>query len=261
MLVSVIIPTKNEGPNIGRLLNSLYSQSFTDFEIIVVDNFSQDKTLQIAKRFTKKVFRKGPERSAQRNFGIQKAKGKYVLFLDADMKVEKNLLKESLAALKNEKICGILIDEVSVGTNFLSRIKNLEKKIYRGRSEIEAARFFRKKDLEKVGGYDNNLISGEDWDLTLRIRRFGHLFKIKSKIMHFENHSFWQDITKKYYYAKNIRKYSYMHPKEFKRQSGISRVLILFKNPNIIFENLPEFVGLLFLKTSQYVAYQISRIQ
>lgn len=261
MTVSVIIPTKNEEKNIGNLLKSLTHQSFKNFEIIVVDNHSQDRTLQIAKKFTKKVYLKGPERSAQRNFGLQKAKGRYVLFLDADMQPGKNILKECLEKIQNKKIRGVLIDEESIGENFLSRVKNLEKKIYRGKSEIEAPRFFRKKDLLKIGGYDENLISGEDWDLTLRIRGLGQFSKINSKIRHFENHSFWQDISKKYYYAKNIRNYAQKHPEEFSRQSGFNRILILFKNPKIIYKNLPEFFGLVLLKTGQFLAYQISKIQ
>lgn len=261
MQISIIIPTKNEEPNIGRLLKSLNSQSFTDFEIIVVDNFSQDKTFQIAKRFTKKVYRKGPERSAQRNFGLKNARGEFVLFLDADMQLQKDVLKECLEGIKGKNVCGILIDEISVGKNFLSRVKNLEKQLYRGQSEIEAARFFRKTDLEKISGYDESLISGEDWDLTLRISKLGHLTKIKSKILHFENHSFWQDITKKYYYAKNIQKYARKHRKEYRIQSGFNRILILFKNPNTIYKNLPEFVGLILLKTCQYLAFQVSKIK
>lgn len=261
MLVSVIIPTKNEQANIGNLLKSLTRQSFGDFEIIVVDNNSRDRTLQIAKKFTKKVYLKGSERSSQRNFGLKKAKGKYVLFLDADMQLEKNVLKECFESIKEKKICGILIDEISTGKNFLSRVKNLEKNIYRGQREIEAARFFRKKDLEKIGGYDNNLVSGEDWDLTIRIHKFGQLFKIKSRIYHFENRSIWQDISKKYYYAKNIQKYARKHPEEYRIQSGFNRILILFRNPKIIYQNLPEFFGLLLLKTGQFLAFQISKIQ
>lgn len=261
MIISVIIPTKNEEVNIGRLLKSLASQSFNKFEVIVVDNYSNDRTLQIAKKYTRKVYRYGPERSAQRNFGLQKAKGKYVLFLDADMQLKKHILKECLEKIKNKKISGIFIDELSIGKNYLSRVKNLEKKIYSGQKEIEAARFFRTKDVKKIGGYDEQLIAGEDWDLSLRMRRFGKLARIKSKIYHFENQSFWQDIAKKYYYAKNIHKYALKNPSEFASQSGFNRFLILFKKPKIIFRNLPEFLGLIFLKTGQFLAFEISKMQ
>ena len=67
--VSVIVTTKNEAKNIGRCLQSIQNQTYKAIEIIVVDNFSKDETKRIAKKFTKKVFDKGPERSAQRNLG------------------------------------------------------------------------------------------------------------------------------------------------------------------------------------------------
>ena len=98
-LVSIIITTKNEEKNIGRCLKSIKKQACPNIEIIVVDNNSIDKTKQITKKYTKNVFNKGPERSAQRNFGAQKAKGKYLLFLDADMTLSPQLIKKAVHKL------------------------------------------------------------------------------------------------------------------------------------------------------------------
>ncbi len=72
MLVSVIVTTKNEEKNIANCLKSIKGQSYPQekIQIIVVDNNSSDSTTKIAKRFTDKVYNKGPERSAQRNYGI-----------------------------------------------------------------------------------------------------------------------------------------------------------------------------------------------
>ena len=50
-----------------------------------MDNNSTDRTKEIAKEYTEKVYNYGPERSAQRNFGVKQASGKYILYLDADM--------------------------------------------------------------------------------------------------------------------------------------------------------------------------------
>ena len=83
--VSVIIPTKNETNNIKACLESIRRQTYPYLEIIVVDNNSKDNTKSIALNFTKLVFNKGPERSSQRNFGAKKAKGDFLLFIDADM--------------------------------------------------------------------------------------------------------------------------------------------------------------------------------
>ena len=85
-LASIIITTKNEEKNIGNCLLSITEQTYPHLEIIIVDNHSSDRTREIALKFTDKFFLKGPERSGQRNYGmIEVAKGKYVMFLDADM--------------------------------------------------------------------------------------------------------------------------------------------------------------------------------
>jgi glycosyltransferase involved in cell wall biosynthesis len=73
-LVSVVITTKNEEKNIENCLRSINGQTFTNVELIVVDNFSEDETVEIAKKYTTKVYFKGPERSSQRNYGVQVAK-------------------------------------------------------------------------------------------------------------------------------------------------------------------------------------------
>ncbi|MHB1679015.1 MAG: glycosyltransferase family 2 protein [bacterium] len=78
-LVSVIITTKNEEKNIGMCLKSIKSQSYQNIEIIVVDNQSSDKTKEIAAKFTNLIYDKGPERSAQRNYGVSVSRGEYIV--------------------------------------------------------------------------------------------------------------------------------------------------------------------------------------
>ena len=84
MMVSVIVTTKNEEKNIANCLksikNSINSINST-VEIIVIDNNSSDNTVKIAKRFRDRVYNKGSARSNQRNFGVEKATGKYILYL------------------------------------------------------------------------------------------------------------------------------------------------------------------------------------
>lgn len=257
MKVSVIIATKNEEQSLGRLLESIQRQSHKDREVIVVDNFSQDKTLKIAKKITKKVFEFGPERSSQRNYGLKKARGKYVLFLDADMELENDVLAQSTQLLeRNPKFAGVIIDEISKGTNFLAKVKALEKQIYAGQEIIEAPRFFRKKDLQKIGGFDQELISGEDWDLGQRIQKLGTIGRINAKIIHWEHQSLIADLRKKYYYAQHIYSYAKKHPAVFKKQSQVSpRVKTLFSKPGLVIKSPDKFIALVTLKVLQYFTF------
>ena len=96
--VSIIVTTKNEEKNIANCLNSIRSQTYPQdkIEIIVVDNNSTDSTVEIARRFTDKIYNFGPERSAQLNFGVKLAKGAYILFPDADMILSEDVIKECL---------------------------------------------------------------------------------------------------------------------------------------------------------------------
>ena len=94
-IVSVIIPTKNSEETLEECLKSIKQQSYPHIEIIVVDNFSTDNTRNIAKQFTDKVLLKGHERSAQVNFGVKYANGKYVYRVDSDFIVEPNVIEEA----------------------------------------------------------------------------------------------------------------------------------------------------------------------
>jgi len=119
-LVSVIIPAYNEEKVIEGLIDSIKKQSHKRIETIVVDDASVDKTVEIAKKFTKLVFtRRHAERSVQRNYGASKAGGEYFLFLDADMELTSDVVKECVElATKNAKIGAIVIPEESVASNF-----------------------------------------------------------------------------------------------------------------------------------------------
>ncbi len=85
-LISIIIPTLNEEEYLLNLLNSIKNQTYKNYEIIVCDSYSEDKTPKIAKSFGSEfilVDKKGP--GPGRNQGRKKAKGEYLLFLDADV--------------------------------------------------------------------------------------------------------------------------------------------------------------------------------
>ncbi len=211
-LVSVIVTTKNEGEVIDRLLKSIKMQTHRDIELIVVDNASVDKTVSIARHFTDKVFNFGPERSAQRNYGAKKAKGKYLLFLDADMKLSPGVIASCVSLVeKDRKMAGAAILEDSVATNFWERVKAFERSFYNlaGDELTDAARFFKKEIFLKVGGYDQRITGPEDWDLTERLKRRGHKIGLATTIIfHYERiPSLFNLLKKKYYYALRLHRY------------------------------------------------------
>ena len=103
-LVSVIINTRNSAGKIfEKCLASVKVQSYKNVELIVVDNSSSDKTKEIAKRYTKKVFDYGPERSSQKNFGVQKSRGEFLVFLDDDQEMPPEIIEDCVKKIKDKK--------------------------------------------------------------------------------------------------------------------------------------------------------------
>lgn len=214
--ISIIITTKNEEKNIGNILESLKTQSTKDFEVIVVDNNSTDRTKEIAINYGVSFFDKGPERSAQRNFGVSKSKGNYVLILDADMILENNIIEELLNCIsKDSDLKTLTIREEPMGTSFWAKCKKLELEFYSSNpdSKTHAARCFEKKVFEEFGGYDTNLTGPEDWDLPERInKKYPKKYFTKSKIYHNEgDYGLFRILKKKFYYAQKASTYISKH--------------------------------------------------
>ncbi len=219
-LVSTIISTKNEAKNLPRLLKSIKQQSYNAYEVIVVDNGSTDTTKIIANKFTKSVFDMGPERSAQRNFGVRKASGDYVLILDADMELERGVLKSCINNINGHK--ALIIPERTVGKSFMARLRAFERSMYVGDSTIEVARFFDKKTFLEFGGYDRRLTGAEDYDLPYRIQKKYSIGRADAWILHHEEQlSLPKQLKKKFYYAEKSALYAKKHPELVSTQGNM----------------------------------------
>jgi glycosyltransferase involved in cell wall biosynthesis len=210
MLISIIITTKNEERNIEACLESILAQTYPrdNTEIIVVDNDSSDKTREISLKYTEKVFNCGPERSAQKNFGVAKAKGKCFIYLDADMALSENVLKECAGKFSNnENIIALYIPEIVAGKGFFSKVRRFERGFYDG-TVVDAVRFMRKDKFLEAGGFDEKMYACEDWDLGKRLKEFGKFDIIESPLYHNEEEfNLGKYLKKKEYYSKNLNVY------------------------------------------------------
>jgi len=257
-LISVVVPTKNSEGFLEQCLRTIKEQTYKNLEIIVVDNNSTDKTKEIAKKYTKLIFNKGPERSTQRNYGASKARGDYLLFIDSDMELTKNVVKDCIRRIQNTDIGGLIIPEESFGKGFWARCKTLERSFYVGVDWIEAARFFPKDVFNQVGGYDETQISGEDWDLNQRVGEKHRLGRIKSYIKHNEGDlSLLNLLRKKMHYAGEIKNYSSKKQNILNSKQQFSlrnRYMLFFANPRRLLSNPLIGIGMLFMKTSEFAA-------
>lgn len=261
-LVSVIITTKNEESYLENLLKSINDQAYKKIEIIIVDNNSQDRTKEIAKKYTSLVFNKGPERSVQRNFGAVKANGEYLLFLDADMVLTPTIIEECIKAIKNSTFGGVIIPEKSFGKGFWAKAKAYERSFYVGDQTIEAARFYPKKVFDEVGGFDEEITGPEDWDFSERVGRRYKLGRIKSLIMHNEGTlSLWKLLKKKYYYAKGARNYiSKNQISSFSPKTIFFLRSVFYKDPKKIIFHPILFCAMIIMLSLELIAGAIGYI-
>jgi cellulose synthase/poly-beta-1,6-N-acetylglucosamine synthase-like glycosyltransferase len=219
--ISVIIPALNEEKYIKRVMDGLGSQSFRSFETIVVDGDSSDNTRKIASRGGKVLIEKKRGPAAARNSGAKAAKGKILLFIDADTVPSKNLLKTYHQQFKDPRTvaltgpilplekAGFLIQE---GYSFVSMIF-VRSSILLRRPCIVGANFaVRKEAFDRVRGFNPEMITYEDWDLSLRLKKLGKIHFIKDatvytsvrRIKEWGVHGFFN------YYIGNMARYTFL---------------------------------------------------
>lgn len=194
--ISIIIPALNEEVFLPKLLQNLVEQTSQDFEVIVVDAHSEDKTREKAEQFTDKMNIRVTEADKrhlayQRNFGARQAKGEYLLFLDSDMKLEPGFINELISNIKNSKFLmylpfhlpydGTPPDEVlfRVISSFVEMSHLGQKPFTYGPGAVFQRYFF-----NALGGYDEEVFVYEDHEIVQRAKQRGVSAKLlpQSKI-------------------------------------------------------------------------------
>lgn len=181
-MISIIIPAYNEEKYLPKLLDSIEKQTYKNYEVIVADANSKDKTKQIAKKYGCKIV-KGGLPAVGRNKGAKAAKGEILLFLDADSKIEKDFIKSALKDIEKRKL--------DVAGSYLYPLSNnLTDKIflYIFNAWTFITQFFYpnacgsgifcKKWLHsKIKGFDETIKLSEDMDYVRRAGKH-HKFRI-----------------------------------------------------------------------------------
>ncbi len=261
-LVTVVIPTKNEEEHIEACIQSCLEQDYKPVEIIVVDNNSSDNTQEIAESMGVQVYEQGPERSTQKNFGAKKANGDYVLFLDADARLTKSVVSDCVQCSEDNSWQMVIIPERHLGEGFWSEVKALERSFYLGDDTVEAPWFFDKTAFFAVGGYDEEMYAGEDWDLFDRMREAGYSY---GRCESFINHQIGKiglidTARKKMYYGRNIDKFLSKGAGKKARRNPIIRPALL-NNVNYLSKSPLKYLGIYVLKIAESVGIILGMLQ
>jgi len=186
--LSIIIPTLNEEETLPLLLESLRKNlKKIKAEVIIVDGYSEDKTVKVAKKSkvkNLKVFlcHRGP--AHQRNYGAEKAKAPLLLFLDADVILPRNFLRRALEEIEERKldvaaVC-CKVKESGLWEKFCyDFMANLWMRLFERIKPFGHCCFFIKKELhKKICGFDETLSFGEDSEYLERAKKAGGKFRI-----------------------------------------------------------------------------------
>lgn len=183
MQFSVIIPAKNEQANIGRCLDSIRAIDWdpAQFEIMVIDNGSSDATREIAGDKGAMVHLK-PDLtiSGLRNFGARQASGEILAFIDADCTVDRDWLRAASRYLSRpDVVCFGSPPGVPESATWVQSAWFLvrRKKEPVGETDwLESMNMFvRRENFLSLGGFDETLVTCEDYDLSLRMKKLGQL--------------------------------------------------------------------------------------
>lgn len=189
MKYSIIIPTLNEELYIGRILGCLVSQKFKDFEVIVVDASSKDKTVEIARGFEKVLdlrVENCPQTGVtyQRNYGAKLAKTDNLVFMDADGFVNSSFFKKVDDYLGSHDVDLLTIWVSVISDNLLDRgmmfvynafyvnaVKHWKP------SASGAFMYMKRKVFDDVGGFDESIVIAEEFDFARKALKKGYKFK------------------------------------------------------------------------------------
>jgi glycosyltransferase involved in cell wall biosynthesis len=201
-IVSIIIPAHNREKRVGRAIESVLKQTYKYFELIIINDCSNDKTLEIISRFSKRDLRIKVITN-ESNLGLAKSlnkaikisRGRYIARLDDDDSwSDPGKLEKQVTFLEKK------LDYVLVGGGVI-RIDEQDKEVMRFYLPKEdedirraillknpfahSAVVFRKETWEKSGGYDETLVFSEDWDLWMRFGKLGKFYNFPEYFIYY----------------------------------------------------------------------------
>lgn len=185
-LVSVIIAThRGAEEQTNRLIRSVYRSTYKDVEVIVINE--------------------GLERSKQRNMGIERARGKYLMWPDSDWVISPGLIEECVRLMSYYD--ALYIPETIIGKGFFTKLRNFERQFYTGAEGIDAVRFLKRWVCPF---FDESMSGPEDADFDYRVPG-----KKGTTLAHYYHHdevTFFKYLSKKAYYSKSMRAFERKNP-------------------------------------------------
>lgn len=216
-LVSIIMPTYNRQSIIKKAIDSVLNQTYSNFELIIIDDASEDNTVEYLKtNFNDeriKILCNAENRrcSGSRNVGLKNAKGEIIMYLDSDNTWDSTYIETMVGAFielpdADGIYCGqYLYKGFEAVHPYAIRFCSFNKPLLHNHNFIDMNCFCHKKHIyEEIGGFDEELWRLEDWDLIIRISNVLKVYAIPTLLSNYYEHDFKDRLTKtpfKYYEA------------------------------------------------------------
>lgn len=257
-LVSVVIPVKDSIRTIDACLRSILAQTWEPLELVVIDNFSTDGTWEIVEELAHHAEQAGPERSAQRNLGIERASGSWIVWIDADMELPPTIVERAMEVAIDEGADGVFVPEVTVGDGYWTACRALERSCCVEEILVQSPRLVRRDYLRSTGGFLESLSGTEDAELRTRMISDGcRLAWIPDLIVHDEGAMSLRFIwSKRYYYGRGLKKYRAQHPGALSEQAG-SAVGAYRRHWRRLAAKPTVAAGVVFMRAGEFAAYGI----
>lgn len=255
-LVSVVVPTKDAIRTIERCLRSIREQTWPSVQLVVVDNWSTDGTWEVAQEWADLAMQAGPERSAQRNLGIERAHGEWILWIDADMELPATILERVVGVADRDDADAVFVPEVTIGDGYWTRCRALERSCCTEEILVQSPRLVRRQYLLDTGGFLTSLSGTEDAELRTRMIEDGRvLARVPDMIVHDEGRlRFVPILRKRYYYGKGLTRYGHDHPGALSGQATAA-MRSYIRNWRRLVAQPTVAVGVLAMRAGEFVAY------
>lgn len=175
--ISVVVPCYNQGKFLSETLDSVLAQTLKEWECIVVDDGSTDNSADIAKAYCAKdnriqySYQENAGPSAARNKGVALSKAPLIYFLDGDDWIDPTLLELGVNYMNANSTCKLYYTRAICYGSYEGELvlKYTSYKDLLVSNSIICASIIRRKDFERVGGFDEELFGYEDWEFFIRI--------------------------------------------------------------------------------------------
>lgn len=193
-MISIIIPTYNDAQFLPRCFESIFNQTFQDFEVIVVNDGSTDETSRVLEAYKDQIQiieQANQGRNPARMRGYTEARGDYLLFLDSDIEMEPDMLENLMQALETNSEASFAYGQFIFGSKMFSSFP-YDPELLKKMNYIHTSALIRR---DHFPGFDPAIKKFQDWDVWLSMLAAGHTGVFVPKLV-FKAHVDGQALSK-----------------------------------------------------------------